>query len=231
MKKCILATALLISCSGAQDKDTGDAFVDVPRIGNYDGGASVLNPDVDLDLASKEPDENRVYGCAMTYVQIPYVNTDPDTGIETEMYSHQLWSMPVKRYKDSGGSWIAFGEHHGEAPPWINNADFYADSNEENTTYANIILADGTELYDQLVRPEKLATGNNHREWQVCETYRCGPNGCQTYPQFESGDWKCQSLFNDEILDKCPCIFNDSGYTYCDLNHGQEEETETNDSP
>ena len=229
MKKLILVTALLLSCSEVSNKDTGDTFGDTSRI-DHDGGAQILNPDAGPDLANKMPDESYVYACAMTYVQIPYINRDPDTGIETEMYSHQLWSMPVKRYEESDGFWIAFGEHHGETPPRVNNADFYSDSNEENTAYANIVLEDGTELYDQLVRPEKL-TNNSQREWQVCETYHCGPNGCQTYPQFANEDWKCQSLFNDNDLDKCPCIFNDNGYTHCDLNHGQEEETQFHDSP
>jgi hypothetical protein len=231
MKKLILATVLLLNCSDVQNNGINDTFDTASRIDDRGGGAHIIDPDAGLDLVNKIPDKNYVYACAMTYVQIPYINTDPETSIEIEMYSHQLWSMPVKRYEESNGFWIAFGEHHGEAPPWVNNADFYADSNEENTAYANIILADGTELYDQLVRPGKRTNENNQREWQVCETYSCGPNGCQTYPQFQSEDWKCQSLFNDEDLDKCPCIFNDSGYTYCDLNHGQEEETETNDSP
>jgi len=231
MKKLILMTTLLLCCSDAQNTNTGDILDGMSRMNDHNGGGRILNPDTGPDFINKVPNENYVYACAMTYTQIPYINTDSDTGIEIEMYSHQLWSMPVKRYEDSDGPWVAFGEYHGVVPPRVNNADFFADSVNENTTYANIILEDGAELYDQLVRPEKIAGGTDKREWQVCETYHCGPNGCQTYPQFESNDWKCQSLFNDNDLDKCPCIFNDNGYTYCDLSHDQEEETETSNSP
>ena len=61
MKKLILVTAILLSCSGGQNKDINDTFDTASRIGDHDAGAYIINPDTGLDLVNKIPDENYVY--------------------------------------------------------------------------------------------------------------------------------------------------------------------------
>ena len=212
MKKIIFTAAILMSCSGETSKDSADVVEDI--------GPRILTTDVGVQPETHEPDEDYDFACSLTYVQIPYNNVDQNTGIETELYSHRLWSMPVRRLKESSGPWIAFVETYGSTLPNLHNFD---PSDPEDAVYASIILEDGTELFDQSVRA--MASGLSGNEWHVCESYNCGPNGCQTYPMPNSSDWSCQSIFNEDGLDNCPCIFNDNGYTYCDLSNDQEEET------
>lgn len=209
MKKIILASVFFAGCSNE------------PVSNNVleDAGARILVTDTEVGPENIEPDQDYEYACALTYVQVPYTNTDPSTLIETTLYSHRLWSMPVKRLKETTGHWIAFTETYGITLPDLGNFDF---SIADDSMYADIIFNDGTILRDQTVRP--TSSGLSGGEWQVCESYSCGPNGCQTAPDPNEQDWSCQSIFNDNGLDNCPCIFNDNGYTYCDLTNDQEKE-------
>ena len=213
MKKIALFTLIILGCSNHDNHNTHDT---------NDTGARIIGADAGVGPEHIVPDENYEYACALTYVQIPYNNSPGDAGIEVELYSHRLWSMPVRRFKGSDSHWISIVEPYGSIPPELNNVDF---SNPNEGVYAIITLNDGTELMNQTVRP--LSRGSSsHAEWQICESYNCGPNGCQTYPEPDNAKWVCQSIFNADGLNKCPCIFNVNGYTYCDLKDDPEEAIE-----
>ena len=185
----------MIGCSNeSHTKDVG-----------FDGGQIEL-ADTDtgaFNFDTAEVDSSEEYGCAKVFVQIPYENSNNDAGILHTMYSHKLWSIPVRRAKGTT-TWIAFDSGRSLLIPELGNADFSVD--EDNTIYAIIITPDGIELIDQEVRPELVG------EWEVCEEYPCGADGCQSHPEFSSHEWKCYSTSS---VDKCACTFNVNKFAYC----------------
>ncbi len=217
----LLTTLIVISCSSDSTTDTSDAWDGVGRIGDYDGGASVLNADEGSNEISNENDQ---YACAKVYLQIPYETTNDDTGERIVVLSHQLWSVPVRRsvLMTDDPTWYAVPTDYNIDVPTTNNTDF---ENDEGA-YAILILEDGSILYDQIVLP--ISSRGLEYSWQVCETLYCGQAGCQEHEEFEHQRWSChptqsRAQLND-IPDKCPCKFNDTGYAYCDLQHAETEE-------
>jgi len=213
MKKLLVILLFVIGCAGDDTpQDSGDAFADVDRIGEFDGGSDVLN------LGDPGPNEFSEYGCAKVFVQIPYEIRNEALDEPITMYSHRLWSVPVRRDKRSeNNKWIAFHANQGTEIPRIGNADF--SSEENDTVYAIVILPDGTELIGQAVKPEKWTSiGISSYRWQICEEYICGVDGCQSHPDFENHTWKCYDLdlgnATADAESRCPCSF-DNDYAYC----------------
>lgn len=196
MKKLlIILLFILIGCSNETHTETTDA-----------GGVQINLTDTSTDafnFDTAEVDSNEEYGCAKVFVQIPYENLNNDAGISHIMYSHKLWSIPVRRTIGTE-RWIAFDSGRSLLIPELGNADFSID--EDNTIYAIVITPNGTELIDQEVRPELIG------EWEVCEEYSCGADGCQSHPEFSSSEWACYST---NSIDKCACTFNDNKFSHC----------------
>lgn len=214
-------TLVSIGCSSDTVTDASDAWDGVGRIGDFDGGAGVLNSDEGSNEISNEDDQ---YACAKVYLQVPYEATDMDTGERSVVLSHQLWSIPVRRSALLTGdiTWHAIPTDFNIKVPPANNVDF----EDDEGAYAILILEDGTVLYDQEVLP--IPSRGISYSWPVCETLYCGQAGCQEHEGFEHERWSCYPTQSraelTSIPDKCPCKFNDNGYAYCDLQHAETEE-------
>ena len=209
---------LLIGCSDAATNDSSDGYGDLTQIGNYDGGAGVLNinPNEGKETSGEE---NTEYACAKVYLQIPFEVRNTETNELTVELSHQLWSVPVEKSTLSeNNKWYAIQTDYNTPAPRSRNANF----EEEEEAYAILILEGGSTLYDQVVIP---AADNS---WQVCETTYCGYDGCQNHESFDHESWICHltqsRIEREDTPNKCPCTFNETGYPYCDIRYGEAQE-------
>lgn len=188
----------------------------IENIGGEDGGR-IISIDVDIDDEGSETEvnENYQYACAKAYIQIPYDTRNPDTGETSTIVSHQLLSVPVmKSILSEDNRWYAISTEFNVDMPEASNAG------DEGEVYAILILEDETILYDQIILPTPELT------WQVCELLYCGQEGCQNHEGFEHENWSCSITQNrstqSDNLNKCPCMFNDAGYPFCDVRYDKE---------
>ena len=216
----LFGALIIVGCSSDSGTDAGDSWDGMGRIGELDGGASVINEGSD-----EVSNENDQYACAKVYLQLPYEATNANTGERSVILSHQLWSIPVRRstlLTEDTATWYAIPTDFNIKVPVANNINF----DEDKGAYAILILEDGTVLYDQEVLP--VPSRGISYSWPVCETLYCGQAGCQDHEGFEHERWSCYPTLNraglEDFPDKCPCRFNDTGYAYCDLQHDKTKE-------
>jgi hypothetical protein len=201
----LVCMIMLLSCSNNDDESIHTEDAGTHKLGI---DASIYEETIIMDNVARE---HISYGCAKVYLQIPKQYTHTNTGEMQVHISHELWSIPVQKLPGNE-VWKSIDTQFNTAPPVSETSNL----REGGSTYAFIITQDGNVLYDQAVQVASAS-----KKWYVCESYYCGANGCQEHENFSSEDWLCSPsqnrLLNEEQFSRCPCMFNNSGYPYCEF--------------